>query len=990
MQVFDVTANTFTVQVLDTIPSTNVDPHTFVSAVSNGIKKAVSTVRIANESLQFSCPYNGGGTASYPRATDPIGTQGKMKDVPVEAVGTSTITVNALNGTTATNTDTHTWVGLSPYQFQPTDIAYTPTTGEMVLTLNGHPLIKGDRIYFANNSLTFTCGLDNHQTQHTYPRVGDPSEGAWHTIDAVTANTFTVNVGISSDTSTHTFVSATSTAVTRAVVSYGVYSYSKGADAGSLLRTNQEFIATTAYGRMMADNPGFSSSYQVKCIRDTKILIDAVADNVEFGGNDAVYDASKFYVDTVHLQGEEGESVQVFNHARDICRQVMRNLTVTTNSYTVGTQSKDNTISNDSGSTSYSEACCIDTASTISTLWGIVTQAVGTGAHTFVQSTSGNITVTGGGSGPFTAVAPTTYDNTTGLMEMTIGSHSLTTSDTVTIAANSMTFTCANDNNTSQKTYPRTSDPAYNTAVAITAVTATTITVNVGTNTGSLSGITRTSATQPYFQVQVDKVTFDGLDTTFTAQVGGSTQVLPATDNFLIFLNSTFQIKGTENAYTYTGSTITFTEAPLAGMDFYGFYFGKLTLLDDIAPFFDSQKKTFTMKQDTEPFSLESDNAEVEAQNNLLIFLNGIYQEPGVAFTLTGSIIEFSEPPRAGSDCSIFIFTGSAEDVLISNTYNSIDIGDRFKVDSEGSDRSVAKVSSSTTIDSYEYTGLRPTTAQFVPTLVNGVVTQVDIINAGSNYEVPPILVFQGGGGVGAFAETTIEIGSGRVTGVINLQGGVGYTQLPTVIPTHPMSLERKQRDRLISNSKNLSCTYLTQSLSQSGTTINLRNAWYNSSQKNGFPDEGEVLIPFYDTVENVWIAERILYGAVDVSNETLTVATGGRGYQGTTAAAHDVVTGTYTFSGTSCTVTTSSNHNLSTGQEFFFDFTATSGDDAFDGVYKVNVLSATSLTLTLPHSGQKLTNSSNTDHTTHTLPYITRTGSGNVSLLPEVRLRSL
>ena len=114
----------------------------------------------------------------------------------------------------------------------------------------------------------------------------------------------------------------------------------------------------------------------------------------------------------------------------------MRNLTVTTNSYTVGTQSKDNTISNDSGSTTYSEACCIDVASTITSLWGIVTQAVGTGAHTFVQSTSGNITVTGGGSGPFTAVAPTTYDNTTGLMEMEIGSHSLTTSDTVTIAAN--------------------------------------------------------------------------------------------------------------------------------------------------------------------------------------------------------------------------------------------------------------------------------------------------------------------------------------------------------------------------------------------------------------------------------------------------------------------------------------------------------------------------------------------------------------------------
>ena len=159
-----------------------------------------------------------------------------MRDIPVEAVTTTTITVNALNGTAATNTDTHTWVGVSTYQYQPTGIVYTPTTGQMVLTKTSHGMIKGDRIRFANNSLTFTCAKDNNATQHTYPRVGDPSEGAWHTIDAVTNNTFTVFVGVSSDTSTHTFVSATSTAVQRAVVSYGVYKYSKGAAAGDLLR----------------------------------------------------------------------------------------------------------------------------------------------------------------------------------------------------------------------------------------------------------------------------------------------------------------------------------------------------------------------------------------------------------------------------------------------------------------------------------------------------------------------------------------------------------------------------------------------------------------------------------------------------------------------------------------------------------------------------------------------------------------------------------
>ena len=39
MKVFNVTASTFDVQVLDTIPSTNTDAHTFVSAIANGIKQ---------------------------------------------------------------------------------------------------------------------------------------------------------------------------------------------------------------------------------------------------------------------------------------------------------------------------------------------------------------------------------------------------------------------------------------------------------------------------------------------------------------------------------------------------------------------------------------------------------------------------------------------------------------------------------------------------------------------------------------------------------------------------------------------------------------------------------------------------------------------------------------------------------------------------------------------------------------------------------------
>ena len=127
-------------------------------------------------------------------------------------------------------------------------------------------------------------------------------------------------------------------AVTRAVVSYGVYKYSKGADAGNLLRSNKKFITTTAYGRMQADNPSFSGIYKTKCVRDTELIVSEVSNNVEFGGNDGTFDLAQFLLELFTLTGEEGQSVQVFSHARDVYSQVMRNLTVTTNSGHIGTQ----------------------------------------------------------------------------------------------------------------------------------------------------------------------------------------------------------------------------------------------------------------------------------------------------------------------------------------------------------------------------------------------------------------------------------------------------------------------------------------------------------------------------------------------------------------------------------------------------------------------------------------------------------------------------
>jgi hypothetical protein len=107
--------------------------------------------------------------------------------------------------------------------FTPTNAVYTPTTGVMELTIGDHPITVGQYVRINTNSLTFTCAKDNHQTNHTYPRASGSSapggyDYAYNTpvqVTAKSADSITVNVGISSNTTAHTFVSATTGAVTR-------------------------------------------------------------------------------------------------------------------------------------------------------------------------------------------------------------------------------------------------------------------------------------------------------------------------------------------------------------------------------------------------------------------------------------------------------------------------------------------------------------------------------------------------------------------------------------------------------------------------------------------------------------------------------------------------------------------------------------------------------------------------------------------------------
>ena len=58
-----------------------------------------------------------------------------------------------------------------------------------------HGVTTADLLSLDDNSLTFTCGKDNHASTHTYPRSTDPSSNAWLFVQNVSTNKFTVNIG---------------------------------------------------------------------------------------------------------------------------------------------------------------------------------------------------------------------------------------------------------------------------------------------------------------------------------------------------------------------------------------------------------------------------------------------------------------------------------------------------------------------------------------------------------------------------------------------------------------------------------------------------------------------------------------------------------------------------------------------------------------------------------------------------------------------------
>ena len=116
-------------------------------------------------------------------------------------------------------------------------------------------------------------------------------------------------------------------------------------DAQNLLLDNKKFIAQLAVARTELDNAGFDAvigdvigagpeTRGESCVDDTVNLIEIIAYNMLYGGNDRTYDAADIYAtgtfegQVVDLAGEEAFSIEVFNNARDIMNLVVNNVDV--------------------------------------------------------------------------------------------------------------------------------------------------------------------------------------------------------------------------------------------------------------------------------------------------------------------------------------------------------------------------------------------------------------------------------------------------------------------------------------------------------------------------------------------------------------------------------------------------------------------------------------------------------------------------------------
>lgn len=257
----------------------------------------------------------------------------------------------------------------------PTTASYDPVTGVMIVTIPAHGLEVGEYVVIEEESITFSCPDGANTVNISHPRETDPYFNTPIHIDAVTTNTITLQVGSAGGyTGVHTFVSAdagsirpsVSPVVAQEVVNlfeaignivlednfvetftnagYGTgipqikepTLVGTGYDAGINAQYERISGNTVKYQREIIDfireeynGLGFDTDL---CYRDTGLIVDAITEDMEYGGDGAATNAASFYFKNAVsiLPYDQREPTRLaFEHLADVIEDVVRGTTVT-------------------------------------------------------------------------------------------------------------------------------------------------------------------------------------------------------------------------------------------------------------------------------------------------------------------------------------------------------------------------------------------------------------------------------------------------------------------------------------------------------------------------------------------------------------------------------------------------------------------------------------------------------------------------------------
>ena len=151
---------------------------------------------------------------------------------------------------------------------------------------------------------------------------------------------------------------------------------------------------------------------------------------------------------------------------------------------------------------------------------------------------------------------------------------------------------------------------------------------------------------------------------------------------------------------------------------FSSWQFGELDYIDSIKPYQDGIRTRFSLYYNSQLLSFEKNNSDPDSQlidfnSLLLIFINGVLQQPGVSYQFDGGTsFIFSAPPREEDNVSIFFYRGSSSDSSLKDIFETIKLGDTVQVFSNNNilgitttqeERLVTGISSSTNIKTNPY-----------------------------------------------------------------------------------------------------------------------------------------------------------------------------------------------------------------------------------------------------------------------------------------------